>query len=142
MGAVIRMGGFELDKAKTPCRTLDVLGASISPHRDYISAKLPVSKRDDLINSIDAILKCVILSPRQAAKMRGRLCFTQTLMYGKFRRGAVTALSKPPIFQSGARQENAHRGNPGSRSAVDQCASYGAGTPYVGARPAPGSHLC
>ena len=83
---VIRMRGFELDKSKTPSVEIDSLGASLSFRRGSICASLPVSKRDDIIEALGEILRPVYLSPGQAAKIRGRLGFAQSLMFCRFGR--------------------------------------------------------
>ena len=83
---LLELCGFTMGKFAHPSKTLRLLGAEISIHPDFVSAALPAEKRDALVIDIREILKSGGLTPGCAAKLRGRLGFAQSLMFGRFGR--------------------------------------------------------
>ena len=68
------------------------LGANVSILPDCVAASLPANRRGALISDILEVLRTGALAPSQAAKLRGRLGFAQSLMFGRFGR----VLLQPP----------------------------------------------
>ena len=85
---VIQLLGFDLDpeKAAVPSKTIKLLGASISINPEGLTASLPQSRADELIAMILEIIQSNSLSPGLAAKLRGKLGYAQSLMFGRYGR--------------------------------------------------------
>ena len=84
--------GFVLEDAKEqpPSSSLNLLGADILISDDVITARLPERKRTELLNELRQVLSKGTLAPAQAAKLRGRLGYSQSLMFGRFGRALMT----------------------------------------------------
>ena len=84
--------GFVLEDSKeqTPPRSLNLLCADIMISDDTITARLPERKRNELLNELRQVLTKGTLTPAQAAKLRGRLGYSQSLMFGRFGRALMT----------------------------------------------------
>ena len=78
--------GFGLDKDQSHSDSLAILGARVHFGPEGVSATLPEKRRGSLIHDLECILASGELSPGQADKMRGRLGFAQSLMFGKLGR--------------------------------------------------------
>ena len=78
--------GFRLGNDQSPSPSISLLGATITFEQDGVIAVLPECMRNALIYDIEGILANGKLTPGQAAKIRGRLGFAQSLMFGKFGR--------------------------------------------------------
>ena len=84
--------GFVLEDAKEqlPSINLNLLGAEILISEDVITARLPERKKAELLNELRQVLSKGTLTPAQAAKLRGRLGYSQSLMFGRFGRALMT----------------------------------------------------
>ena len=71
---------------------IHLLGADLSFDTVELSARLPARCKVDWAGDINQILAYNQLNPGQAAKLRGRLGFPQSLLFGK----AGRALLQPP----------------------------------------------
>ena len=87
--------GFQLEisKEQAPTKTPSLLGADLSIMSKWITARLPERKRKDLINELNQTLQNGTLTPAQAAKLRGKLGFSQSLMFGRLGRAILAPLS-------------------------------------------------
>ena len=105
-----RLLGLNLDPSKEtpPSNNLILLGAAINIHNDHIEASLPLKKRNDLSHDIREVLRRDQLSPAQAAKLRGRLGWAQSLLFGRFGRAHLAPLT-----------ERQYSLNPSSRQALN-----------------------
>lgn len=92
---VCALFGFCLDSSKEnpPCDRIDLLGAESSILADSIEAVVPGRKRDALVCDLKRVLELGRLSPAQAAKLRDRLGFAQSLMFGRVGRAHLAPLS-------------------------------------------------
>ena len=88
--------GFELSAAKAqgPAAAIHLLGANVSFEDHHVCAKLPDRKRVDLTNDIRQVLSYNQLNPGQASKLRGRLGFSQSLLFGKVGRAMLQPLTQ------------------------------------------------
>ena len=84
--ALAELCGFKLDKDQAPAPSISLLGAVITFDEEGISAVLPERKRNASVKDLENISAKGRLTPGQAAKIRGRLGFAQSLMFGKFGR--------------------------------------------------------
>ena len=77
--------GLELDadKWKKPACEIELLGATISLRPGSIDASLPQRKRGELAHDLKQLRSSGVLGPADAAKMRGRLGYFQTLVFGR-----------------------------------------------------------
>ena len=93
--AVCELLGFQLEvsKQQEPTKTPNLLGAEITLTQRWITARLPGRKRKDLINELKQALSNGTLTPAQAAKLRGRLGFSQSLLFGRMGRALLNPLS-------------------------------------------------
>ena len=84
--------GFVLEGAKEqlPSTNLNLIGADILIPDDVITARLPERKKAELLNKLKQVLAKGTLAPAQAAKLRGRLGYSQSLMFGRFGRALMT----------------------------------------------------
>lgn len=82
----IRMCGLTLGKFAPPSHSLLLLGACVTISSDFVSAALPITRRGALIAELSGILESGRLMPGHAAKIRRRLGFPQSLMFGEFGR--------------------------------------------------------
>ena len=80
--------GFTLhpDKIVRPARKITLLGAEIVIEENKIVVKNPREKARKIRTEIAKILQNKRLSPAQAASLRGRIGFSQTLMFGRLGR--------------------------------------------------------
>ena len=104
--ALCALLGLVLDPLKetAPTCSLNLLGAFISVHSGYVDASLPERRRDELRNDVQTVLKNNRLTPALAAKLRGRLGFAQSLMFGRVGRAHLAVLSDRQYTQmSGTR---------------------------------------
>ena len=83
---LINLCGFQMGKFSPPAPKILLLGAEVTIAHDFAAASLPQKRRGALITDIQNILFTNKLSPGQAAKLRGRLGFSQSLMFGKYGR--------------------------------------------------------
>ena len=86
MNFLIMLCGFKLGKFSAPACSISLMGAFVSIKDDFVTAALPLERRDALISDIQEILRSGNLTPGQAAKLRGRLGFAQSMLFGKFGR--------------------------------------------------------
>ena len=93
--AVWALLGFQLedDKQQTPTKTPILLGAEITLTLNWITARLPGRKRKGLINETRQVLPNGQLAPSQAAKLRGRLGFSHSLLFGRMGRAWLNPLT-------------------------------------------------
>ena len=84
---------LEPSKSTPPTDCIQLLGASITIRRDHISACLPVRKQNEWTDELRKILARNSLTAAQAAKIRGKLGFATSLMFGKFGRAHLAAFS-------------------------------------------------
>ena len=87
--------GLELeeDKEKKPTKELELLGAQILFAPGMIKATLPVNKRLKYTTELRAILARNALGPAEAAKIRGKLGYAQTLFFGRVGRSLLRPFS-------------------------------------------------
>ena len=80
--------GFPLEDKKewAPAATINLLGASISFGHEFIEASLPPGRKHALVVDLKAVLSDGKLTPGAAAKLRGRLGYGQSLMFGRMGR--------------------------------------------------------
>ena len=105
--------GFCLEPAKEspPSTEANVLGAKIALSEYDIEVSLPERKRQTIAAELATVLQRRRLSPADAGKLRGRLGFAQSFLFGKFGRahlgpftarqyaiGNATALN-PDLFE-------------------------------------------
>ena len=81
------------DKGSEPTENLCLLGAQITFASDFVEAALPRRKAVDLIHDLRPVLQRGSLSPAQAAKLRGRLGWAQSLFFGRFGRARLAPFS-------------------------------------------------
>ena len=62
--------------------------------RGFVHASLPKAKARKIIDEIQHILKTNVLSPAQAAKLRGKLGFAQSLLFGRFGRAMLKPITE------------------------------------------------
>ena len=93
--AACELLGFELStgKSQPPSAAIYLLGAELAFDTFEFTARLPTRRRDDLMNDIRKILAYDQLNPAQAAKLRGRLGFSQSLLFGKVGRALLQPLT-------------------------------------------------
>ena len=91
----------EQSKTATPTTQLKLLGASISIFDTHIATALAADKRDALVLDIRNFLRTNRLTPAQAAKIRGRLGFAQSLMFGRMGRALAGPLSDRQYSKGG-----------------------------------------
>ena len=70
-----------------------LLGAEITIALRWITARLPDRKRKEITNVLKQCVHNGHLTPAQAAKLRGRLGFCQSLMFGRIGRALLKPLS-------------------------------------------------
>ena len=88
--------GFALSEGKSqkPTTSIHLLGALVTFNSDHLTACLPPRRKDDLSNDIRQILSYNQLNPSQAAKLRGRLGFSQSLLFGKVGRALLQPITQ------------------------------------------------
>ena len=93
--AVCRLLGFELDfkKEHAPSKSFSLLGAQVTVSEGFCEASLPDRKRLATAHDLEVILKGGRLTPAQAAKVRGRLGFSQSLFFGRVGRALLGPFS-------------------------------------------------
>ena len=93
---VCEVFGFRLapGKSQGPAKSIQLLGAEITFDTSHLRACLPARRRTDLMNDIRQILAYNQLNPGQAAKLRGRLGFSQSLLFGKVGRALLQPLTQ------------------------------------------------
>ena len=86
--------GFKIhpDKKVPPTSDIRLLGARIRILKDRVIAQNPTDRIRKLKTEIARILSLKKLSPAQSASFRGRLGFTQSLMFGRIGRSKTHAL--------------------------------------------------
>ena len=84
--------GFVLEETKEqpPTKRPTLLGAEIEISEGTIIARLPDRKKSEILNELRQILAKGTLTPAQAAKIRGRLGHSQSLMFGRYGRALLT----------------------------------------------------
>ena len=87
--------GLELapDKEQPPTQALTLLGASIQLGDRCVTASLAEKRKTDYTALLKNILRRNSLSPAAAAKIRGKLGFAQSLMFGKYGRALLHEFS-------------------------------------------------
>ena len=83
---LISMCGFEMLKFIHPTESMVLSGAEILTRPNFAPASLPGHKRVSPIEDITVVIKSGHLAPGHSAKLRGRLGFAQSLLFGKFGR--------------------------------------------------------
>ena len=93
--AVCALLGLQLEPSKEqlPSDCIALLGATIQITRTSITASLPEKKRRDYVAMLRGALARNSLSPAAAARLRGKLGFAQSLMFGKFGRALLHEFS-------------------------------------------------
>lgn len=88
--------GFQHEhtRQQDPTKTPSLLGADITFTQNWITASLPDRKRKALVNELKQILSNGHLSPAQVAKIRGRLGFSKSLLFGRLGRALLNTLSE------------------------------------------------
>ena len=83
--------GLELAhaKEKAPCTTIDILGAAIKLTHEDVTAQLTDQRRSDYLTLLRNVLRKNNLSPAAAAKIRGKLGFAQSMLFGKYGRAML-----------------------------------------------------
>ena len=71
-----------------------LLGANIYLQQRYILVELPHRRASALIRDLEDILKQNELSAANAAKLRGRLGFIQSLMFGRFGKALLQPITQ------------------------------------------------
>ena len=86
--------GFKLakDKKAPPSTAHELLGAALGMGGEGVEAKLPPQKRDALLQNLQSFLDKGRMSPAEASKIRGKLGFAASLLYGRTGRGVTSAL--------------------------------------------------
>ena len=74
---------IEEDKGKKPTTNLTLLGAQIRFPPGWIMETFPMNTRPKYASELRAILARNTLGPAEAAKMRGKLGYAQTLLFGR-----------------------------------------------------------
>ena len=89
--ATCELLGFSLtpSKAQGPAKSLRLLGADIARHPGRASDRLPERLRGDLISDFHQVRSYDQINPAQAAKLRGRLGFAQSLLFGRVGRALL-----------------------------------------------------
>ena len=93
--AVCALLGLQLEPSKeqTPSDRITLLGAAIQINQTSITASLPEKKQRDYIAVLRGILARNSLTPAAAARVRGKLGFAQSLMFGKYGRALLHEFS-------------------------------------------------
>ena len=81
------------DKCSRPRSELTLLGAMITLADHYVEATPPARKAKDLVRDLRHVLQRGNLSPAQAAKLRGRLGWARSLLFGRFGRAHLAPFS-------------------------------------------------
>ena len=84
---------LEDSKEKTPSAGTELLGANIQFSPGHVQASLPPKKASTYQDELRKILSNNTLSPGDAAKIRGKLGFAQTLMFGRSGRAMLQPFS-------------------------------------------------
>ena len=74
------------EKSFRPSAEVNLLGATVTLMNECVEATLPRKKRNELIHDLRQILMKGALSPAAAGKIRGRLGWAQSLLFGRFGR--------------------------------------------------------
>ena len=77
------------EKCVYPAETLTLLGDNLTLAEAFVEATLPKRKAKDLMRSLRTTLQRGTLSPAAAAKLRGRLGWAQSLLFGRFGRAML-----------------------------------------------------
>ena len=87
--------GFPLEEKKEclPAPTIDILGATVSIGSFFVEARLPTGRKGRLISDLKEIAPRGTLTPGKAAKIRGRLGYAQSLMFGRLGRAHLQPFS-------------------------------------------------
>ena len=103
---VCELFGFSLSPTKSqgPTKSLQLMGAELSIFTGHVSACLPERRRIDLINDLKRIITFDQLNPAQAAKLRGRLGFAQSLLFGRVGRALLQPLTDRQYARSFGRK--------------------------------------
>ena len=88
-----------LDKEVAPTFSAILLGAQVTLSRVFAHASIPRPKASKIIDEINDILKANTLSPAQAAKLRGKLGFAQSLLFGRFGRALLKPIAERQYSQ-------------------------------------------
>ena len=91
-----RILGLQLapDKEIAPTISAMLLGAEVRLSRGFIHATLPPQKVSAILDEILDILKRNTLTPAHASKLRGKLGFAQSLLFGRFGRAMLKPLAE------------------------------------------------
>ena len=96
LNTVCDLLGLTLEPSKTtpPTDRLLLLGADIHIKISEITATLPDRKRTDIVTELRKILERNNLTPAEAAKMRGRLGYAQSLLFGRAGRAMLAPFAE------------------------------------------------
>ena len=84
---------LELRKESPPMTCFNLLGAALTLGDHRVTAALPERRKLDLVCELRSILSANKLSPGRAAKIRGKLGFAQSLLFGRMGRAHLAPLS-------------------------------------------------
>ena len=87
--------GFALegDKENAPSPSIDILGATVSLGSFFLEACLPTGRKRLLVVYLKQVLPKGVLTPGEAPKLRGRLGYAQSLMFGRLGRARLQPFS-------------------------------------------------
>ena len=88
--------GFELETstAHPPTAKIALLGSEISIEESRLTDKLPVRRSRGVINELRQIAQKNTLTPAHATETRGRLCFSQSLLFDRAGLSLLSAFTK------------------------------------------------
>ena len=89
--AVCALLGFILGPKKeaSPNSEMPLLGSHVRVTSEYAECVLPDRKRSGILLDLENVLRANRLTPAQAAKLRGRLGFAQSLFFGRVGRALL-----------------------------------------------------
>ena len=87
--------GLELEHSKEqpPAPSIAILGAFVQVGEGLLTASITAKRTEDYCASLKGILHRGNLSPAAAAKIRGKLGFSQSLVFGKYGRAMLHAFT-------------------------------------------------
>ena len=93
---ISNLPGLVLSPQKQVGPTLSalLLGTSISLGKRYIRVELPTKRAESLIQDLEQILKLNGLTAANAAKLRGRLGFSQSILFGRFGKALLQPITR------------------------------------------------
>ena len=83
--------GLELERLKEqgPAASIDILEATLQLGGDLVTDSLTKQRTEDYIGLLKGIIRRKNLSPAVAAKVRGKLGFAQSMLFGKYGRPSL-----------------------------------------------------